>query len=191
MADDKLIKKLADITTAPEPTAEYKAMAEKENATLTGWSPDEVMEFAKGQLTLGEVEGISKADQYGMAQIGHTLLTEGKLEQAGTIFEGLHSLDPFDAYFLTALGSIAQQQGKNEEAENHYTRVLEINPFSIPARAHRGEVRVMLGKLGEAVEDFTGVAQEDPKGIDPAAKRAHSIVQVLMTKIEEQNQGSE
>lgn len=188
MNEEKKIRKLAEIIEAPSPSPEMLAAAKKEGATISSWSPDLVGEFIKGQITLGELEGISKDAQYSMAQTGHLLMTEGKYEKAARVFEGLHALDPYDAYFLTALGSIAQQQGSFDKAEKRYGRALEINPYSVPARAHRGEIRVLLGKLDEAVEDFERVAKEDPQGKDPATKRAMALAQVVMKQLQEQKE---
>ena len=145
---------------------------------------DPILErFLSGHRTLGELEGIPKTSQYEMARVGHLLLTEGRLAQAGHVFEGLHALDPFDAYFLTALGSIALQDGRLEVAEAKYTRALEINPYSVPARAHRAEVRVLRGRVEEAGEDLSRVAEEDPTRRDPAARRAAALAQVVLGQL--------
>lgn len=145
---------------------------------------ERVARFLSGHLTLAELEGVPKSDQYEMAGVGYTLFSEGRLAAADRIFRGLHALDPYDAYFLTALGSIAQQQNRLDDAEGHYTRALEINPFSIAARAHRAEVRVLAGRVEEAVTDLERVAREDPAGSDPAARRAAAVAQVVRQQLE-------
>lgn len=138
-----------------------------------------------GQITLGDLEGISKAQQYEMAKVGYAALVGGKLDTAKTVFEGLLALDPFDVYFLSALGSVAQQRNELEEAERRYSRALEINPYSPFALAHRGEVRLMQGKLEAAVDDLLRAIEEDPAGRDPGVQRARATLTILVQQIDD------
>ena len=178
--------RLEKINDAPVASDAILTAAANENAEVRAWSPNDIDAFLAGQITLGELEGISKKAQYEMADTGYVFLSEGKLDSAEDIFQGLHALDPYDAYFLLALGSIAQQKGNLEDAETYYSRSLEINPFSIPARAHRGEVRALSGRLLEAAEDFERVAQEDPAAQDPAAQRALAVARAIASDLETQ-----
>lgn len=185
-----MAKKLKDISEAPRPPAEDLEAAAKAGAEIVGWHPERVRAFLAGQITLGDLEGIDKQAQYRMAKVGHQYLSEGKLDLAKTVFEGLVALDPFDAYFHTALGSVAQQKGELEEAEARYSRALEINPFSAVALAHRGEVRVLLGKLKEAAEDIAKAIEEDPEGKEPATQRARATAIMLRKELEAQQHKS-
>ena len=139
--------------------------------------------FLMGQMTLGDLEGITKQQQYQIAEIGHAYLTSGKLDEAKRVFEGLLALDPFDAYFHLSLGSIAQQKDDFEEADKRYTRALEINPFSPTAHANRGEVRVMTGRLEDGALDLVKAIQLDPDGKEPATIRAKATVRVLKEQL--------
>src|SRR5688572_467186 len=141
--------------------AEIKKAA-AEGRKIVGYSPTEIDAFLRGHKTLGELEGISKEEQYKMAEIGYRLLTEGKLKEGKDVFFGLCALDPFDAYFITCLGSAHQQEGDKKEAERLYSRALEINPWAVTARVHRGEIRAMSGQLGDAIDDLTRALQDDP-----------------------------
>ena len=149
------------------------------------YNPERVRAFLAGRITLGDLEGITKQEQYQMAEIGHSYISSGKLPEAKTVFEGLIALDPFDAYFHTALGSIAQQSNDLEEAEARYTRALEINPYSATAMANRGEIRVQQGRLAEGTEDLIKAVQADPKGTEPATVRAQSTLNVLREQLSE------
>ena len=139
--------------------------------------------FLAGRITLGDLEGITKQEQYQMAEVGHSYLASGKLAEAKTVFEGLLALDPFDAYFHLALGSIAQQDGDLAEAEDRYSRALEINPFSASAMANRGEVRVMQGRFTEGAEDLIRAVQADPQGQEPSTVRARATLNVLREQL--------
>jgi tetratricopeptide (TPR) repeat protein len=147
------------------------------------YDPKMVEAFLTGHITLGDLEGITKQEQYEMAKIGHSYLTTGRLDKAKTVFTGLLALDPFDAYFHTVLGSIAQQEGRLPEAEAHYGKALKINPFSATAYANRGEVRVQMGRLDEGAEDLINAIQKDPGGTEQATIRARSTLLVLKEQL--------
>lgn len=160
------------------------AGAERDRTEEPAWSPHRFEQFLRGQITLGDLEGITKEEQYEMANVGYSYLASGRIEPAKTVFEGLIALDPFDAYFHTALGAIAQQNGDLQEAEARYTRALEINPCSPTALAHRGEIRVLRGKLGDGSRDLVRALEEDPHGTHPATLRARATIQVLRDQLE-------
>lgn len=147
------------------------------------YSPDRLQAFLAGQITLGDLEGISKEEQYQIAALGFSCLSSGKLEEAEQIFLGLLALDPFDAYFNLAVGSVAQQQGDLESAEQRYSRALEINPYSATAHAHRGEIRIQTGRLADGVDDLLEALGVDREGREPATHRARATLRVLAEKL--------
>jgi tetratricopeptide (TPR) repeat protein len=151
---------------------------------IVGYSPTELEVFLAGNRTLAEIEGITKDEQYRMAEVGYRFLTEGKLEKGKQVFFGLVALDPYDAYFLTCLASAHQQLKDTREAERLYSRALEINPFQTTARAHRGEIRAMDGRLKEAIDDLTQAIKDDPEGKDPAVKRAAVLLRAIQVQLQ-------
>jgi tetratricopeptide (TPR) repeat protein len=156
---------------------------DEEQAGKRTYSEQHLAKFLMGQMTLGDLEGITKQQQYQIAEIGHAYLTSAKLDEAKKVFEGLLALDPFDAYFHMALASIAQQTNDLEEAEKRYTRALEINPFSPTGHANRGEVRVMAGRLEEGAADLVKAVQLDPEMKEPATVRAKATIRVLKEQL--------
>jgi tetratricopeptide (TPR) repeat protein len=159
---------------------------ELEAAAASGqvrYDPKRVEAFVAGYITLGDLEGITKPEQYEMAQVGHAHLVAGRLDKAETIFSGLMALDPFDPYFHLVLGSIAQQHGKLEDAEACYTRALKYNPFSASTLANRGEVRVQCGKLESGAEDLIKAVELDPGGKEQATLRARATLLVLKEQL--------
>lgn len=148
------------------------------------WDPARVAQFLLGHITLGELQDISKEEQYKIAEIGYRFLTEGKLDNAKKILDGLIALDPRDAYFNTLLGSIAQQRGELETAERHYSKALQINPFSAVAYANRGEVRLLRGDLVEAAKDLKRAIEEDPQAREKATQRAKFTIKAVLAQIE-------
>ncbi len=158
--------------------------AAAEGKKIVAYAPSELDAFLKGHRTLGELEGITKKEQYRMAEVGYRFLTEGKLKEGKEVFFGLVALDPYDAYFLTCLASAHQQNNENDEAERLYSRALDVNPYQTTARAHRGEIRAMAGKLHEAVEDLTRAITDDPQGKDPAVKRAAVLLKAIQVQLQ-------
>lgn len=165
-------------------TADEIKKAAAQGKKIVAYSPAEIAEWAKGNRTLGELQGVTKKEQYQMAEVGYRLLTEGKLKEGKEVFFGLVALDPFDAYFLTCLGSAHQQGGEVADAERLYSRALEINPYGVTARAHRGELRALSGRLVEAVDDLARVLKDDPDGKDPATKRAAVLLRTIQTQLQ-------
>lgn len=164
-------------------TPEEIKKAAAEGKKIVAYSPVEIGEWARGNRTLGELQGVSKAEQYQMAEVGYRLLTEGKLKEGKEIFFGLVALDPFDAYFLTCLASAHQQAGDAPMAERLYSRALEINPYNVTARTHRGELFAMSGRLQEAVDELERVLKDDPGGKDAATKRAVVLLRTIQTQL--------
>lgn len=185
--------KRTPLKKAPAPGAKKPAapaVRGKKKARRVAWDPKRLAQFIAGVITLGELEGISKEEQYEMARLGHQLLRQGKLADAKKVFDGLVALDPRDAYFHLALGSIAQRGDDLEEAERRYTRALEINPYSPHALGNRGEVRMMLGKMVEGAKDLTKALEEDPECTCEATKRARATIGVVLQQLEEAGHSS-
>jgi len=113
-------------------------------ATTVAWHPARLQQFIRGQITLGELQGVTPAEQHKIAVLGHRLLSEGKLDNATKIFEGLVALDPHDDYAYTALGAIAERRGELERARDLYARAIALNPASQVAHARRGEALALL-----------------------------------------------
>jgi Flp pilus assembly protein TadD len=172
------VRSLAELIGAENPTQG------KDAARARVWNPERTQAFMLGQITLGDLEGVSKQEQYQIAEVGYSYLTSSKLDKAKVVFEGLVALDPYDAYFHTALGSIAQQSGDDAEAEARYSRALEINPFSPAALANRGEIRLMSGRLLDGAQDLLRAVEEDPNGREPATIRARATLQAVRDQLQ-------
>lgn len=127
-------------------------------ATTVAWHPARLQQFIRGQITLGELQGVTRAEQHKIAELGHRLLSEGKLGNASKLFEGLVALDPHDDYAYTALGAIAERRGELERARELYARAIALNPGSQVAHTRHGEVLALLGKRQAAGEDLLRVA---------------------------------
>lgn len=177
-------RKLEDIVEGRAPSPEDLKAAHAAGAVITGYDPHRLAQFVAGEITLGDLEGISKADQYKMAETGYRLLSSGKFADAKKVFLGLHALDPFDAYFLTSLGVIAVQQGEHDEGRARFDRALEINPYSAAALVGRAELLLADGELPAAAEDLAKAIASDAEGKDPTTQRASAIAANVKKLIE-------
>jgi tetratricopeptide (TPR) repeat protein len=165
------------------PTPEALGIKEPEGGIPEGSFDDEMLEkFVKGEITLAEIQGVDGESQTKLANMGHTLLTSGKLEEARQIFEGLVAMNPREAYFLMAAGSVAQQQERLEDADHWYSLALERDGNNPVALANRGEVRMQLERIEDAANDLIEAVKQDPKAAEPTTKRA----QALLIKIREE-----
>ncbi len=146
--------------------------------------PERLLAFVQGTITLGELGGVSKAEQTQIAQHGFDHLEQGKLKTAQRIFEGLLALDPRDDYFLLALGTIAQRRARHEEAERLYSQALELAPVSPHALANRGEVRILLGRPSEGTEDLIAAIRADPELTEEATRRASATLKLVRKRVQ-------
>lgn len=162
-------------------------MADQNNQTPPPpFDPTQLERFAKGELTLAELEGVDANSQRKLAEMGYRLLESGKLDDAKHLFEGLVALNPKEPYFLTAAGSVAQQQERFVDAEHWYTLSLERSPQDPVCLTHRGEVRLMLGSIEGATEDLIAAIKLDPKGDVPQTKRAVGLLAEIRRQLESQ-----
>jgi tetratricopeptide (TPR) repeat protein len=140
------------------------------------WDKETLEKFVKGEITLGEMAGVDADSQTKIVQMGHRLLSSGKLDDAKLIFEGLVALNPYEPYYLLAAGGVAQQQERWEDAEQWYSRCLAYDDKNVVAYANRGEVRVMLENIDGAAEDLVNAVKNDPEAKEPTTQRAKGLL---------------
>ncbi|MFO0724721.1 MAG: tetratricopeptide repeat protein [Myxococcota bacterium] len=104
------------------------------------WHPAKLQQFIRGQITLGELEEVSAPEQRKIAELGQRFLTEGKLDNAQKIFEGLLALNPYHDYPYAGLAAVARQRGDLDTAERLYAKAVELAPGLEPLAAAHQEV---------------------------------------------------
>lgn len=173
-----LAKKTAARTLPPE----VKATLEALGVPIKPWDPKRIEAVLRGHLTLGELAGVSKQQQFEMAATGVKFLKDGLVDKAIQVFLGLEALDPYDAYVQVCLGSVAMEKELFDVAEQRFTRALTLNPFSVPALAYRGEVRLRVGKTKAGREDLEAALKADPAGKQPPTPRARALLDASREK---------
>lgn len=169
-----------EVTTQCEksPSTEQADVVEKEETLDELINEERVAQFIRGEITLAKLEGITAEEIYGIADMGYTLLEQGKIDDAQTIFEGLEVYNPYDAYFHSVLGSIYQQKGEEDNALEEYAMAIELYPEDINSCVNRGEILLNQGKVDEAAEHFKRAIELDPDGKDPMGLRAQALASV-------------
>lgn len=173
-----------------EAPAKAAAPAKTEGNKKVAWDPKRLTQFITGVITLGELEGISKEEQYEMAALGHRNLQAGKLDAARKVFEGLVALDPKDAYFHLVLGSVAQRQDRNADAIKSYSRAITLDASAPHAYANRGEVRMLEGDMVEGAKDLLRACELDPDARHESTRRARATISVVMQQLEAKKQAA-
>jgi len=137
---------------------------------------EKVEKFHKGELKLAELFDIDAKQVAALLLTGHNYYSQGKLDEAKRIFEGLAVLDGKNPYVHGILGAIYQKQEKYDVAIARYTLALNIFPKDPNSLTNRGEIYLKLGKFKEAAEDFKKAIELDPERKHPAANRARVLV---------------
>lgn len=149
------------------------------------WPPDKLLQFARGMITMAELEGMSDEKMQGMADVGYTLLSQGRLRDARKIFEGLAVLNPYEAYYQLALGSIAQRNHEFDQALSHYTRAIQMNQLLPEPFANRAEVRLAMDDVEGAIQDLVQtvkLSKNSPN--DSAALRAKATLKAIHDRVQ-------
>jgi Flp pilus assembly protein TadD len=157
---------------------DLKADEVRQPSLLETFSPDRVEKFVMGELTLGQLYGITIEEAYSIAELGYTFMEQGRLGEAQTVFQGLVISNPYDAYFHTVLGSIYQRQENIDGALEEYSIAIGLDPANMEAYVNRGELLIRKGNFEMAASDFKNAIQLDPDGQSPSANRARALASV-------------
>jgi tetratricopeptide (TPR) repeat protein len=157
---------------------DLKPVETRQATLLDTFSPDRVEKFIMGEATLGQLYGITIEEAYSVAELGYTLMEQGRLKEAQTVFQGLVISNPYDAYFHTALGSIYQRQGVIDGAIEEYSISLGLDPSNVEAYVNRGELLIQTGYFEQAAKDFKAAMELDPDGHNPSVNRARALASV-------------
>lgn len=123
--------------------------------------------------------GVKKNQIAALMTVGYRLYKQGRLKDAGKIFEGLSVLESNNAYVQGILGSIYQKQEQYGPALVRYNNALTLFPEDLHSLTNRGEIFVKLGRFQDAAHDFKKAIQLDPERKDPASNRAHLLVSMV------------
>jgi tetratricopeptide (TPR) repeat protein len=135
-----------------------------------------IQKVATGQATIAEAVGISKKQLYAIAEKGYLLFSQGRLEDAKKIYEGLVAADPFDSVFHCHLGAVMWRSGDTDRAFEEYDAAVRYNIANIDALAGRGELLIARGEVEKGAEDLSRALEYDPDCTRPSTQRARALL---------------
>ncbi len=122
-------------TTGLKPDASTTTPATKATASSTSkkkapppQKADIAEQFAKGNVTLKQVLGLSREQMDRMKDHAHELLHADKLVEAKAMLEGIVAFDPFDGWALVALARVALSENNTALADKLIERALVARP---------------------------------------------------------------
>lgn len=149
--------------------------------------PPEIAErLIRGEISIGEMVGLTQSAQYAIAGMGHQLLEANRLEEAQAIFRGLVALSPYDSVFHCHLATVYARKQMVDEAIQSYKYALDFNKANIDALAGLGEMKLMRGEVLEATELLKRAVTSDSTGKYASAKRAAALLAMLQQAVEQQ-----
>ena len=100
--------------------------------------------------------------------LGITLKSQGKLQEAESCYQLAISLKPEYAEAYYNLGITHQEQGRFEEAELNYKKMITLKPNFADVHYNLGILLIELNRLDEAEASFNQAIS-----IDPVSNKAH------------------
>jgi tetratricopeptide (TPR) repeat protein len=137
---------------------------------------EKIEKYNKGEITLAEVMNITAQQETALISLSYTFYSNGRLDDASKILEGLTVIDNNIPYVCTLLGSIYQKKKDYQKAIEQYTRALTLNSRDTYSFVNRGEILLLHGKFQEATSDLMKAIETDPDKKHPAANRARVLL---------------
>jgi Flp pilus assembly protein TadD len=155
---------------------------------MPGVNKQKLEQFGKGELRFTQIFNFDPDQIASLLICGHNFFSEGRLEEAKRIFEGLAVLDPNNPYINNILGAIYQGLEQYDIAVLRFTRALELFPQDIVSLTNRAEIYLNQGKFLEASEDLRKAIALDPERKNPSANRARLLAALTTESLEEVKQ---
>ena len=146
-------------------------------------SADQIEMIMAGSLSLTDALGVDRRGLLQIADVGYHALMNGAFENALKIFKGLVVVLPKDPVFNCYLAAAYVAVDSPEEALAFYGRALEGDPRYVDAWAGRGELLLSMRRRDEGIADLRRALELDPSRQTPAARRAASTLQILLSKV--------
>ena len=134
--------------------------------------------WADGRATLREVRGYSEEQLHAVARMGYFFYTQGKLEQARTLFQGLYAVDPTEVAYARALAVLEMAAGNPQGALQAYEVALKVAPDDPASLVGRAEVRLAEGARQGALDDLRRAVARAEDG-SPLQQKAAALLGAL------------
>jgi Flp pilus assembly protein TadD len=155
---------------------------------MPGVNKQKLEQFGKGQLRFTQIFNFDAQQIASLLVCGHNFFSQGKLQEAQRIFDGLAILDPNNSYINNILGAIYQRLEQYDAAILRYSRAIELFPQDIVSLTNRAEIYLNQGKFVEASKDLKKVIELDPERKNRSANRARLLVALTTESLEQVKQ---
>lgn len=108
----------------------------------------------RGEVSLGELFGLSDREIDVVFMMGHYLFNFGKYQAALNVFGVLTMYRPMVSKYWRAAGAANQALKKYQEAVVAYDMALTTNFEDVISYTYRGESKISLGQVDEGIEDL-------------------------------------
>lgn len=116
------------------------------------------------------------SDLADLSLFGHSLLEQGRVEEARVVFEGIVAREPPEAFPYAMLGAVYLAQGDDARAIALFEAALHVDPRDPASRVHRAELRLRRGDRTGAHKDLSAVVAADPDAREPMTARARELL---------------
>ena len=134
--------------------------------------------WSKGETSLRDIYGYTADELYGISTQGYTLLMEGKLEAAKSLFEGLVALDPKSDYYYRALGVIYHRMGDGERAIRQFGYAIRVQPLDFISYVNRAEIYMQQKNFPLAQQDLQQVVSQ-AADTHPMMRKAQAMLRMI------------
>lgn len=136
-------------------------------------------EWASGRATLKEIRGYTDEELIAVADIGYTLIQQGKNDDARILFEGLIAIDPANEYYYRALGNIFHKLGDSERAIKQFSYAIRVKPEMPYAYINRAEIYISLNAYAQAETDLRAALDRIDVHEQQLSKKVWALLKVV------------
>lgn len=105
-------------------------------------------------LSIKHILGYQPQEIYAIHKMARLYLTQGKYQEARTLFEALLAIEPANAHYYQALGLLFYQLEKPHVAWQHLNYAVELDPTCPFAHLNRAKLSLSLGHRAQAACDL-------------------------------------
>jgi tetratricopeptide (TPR) repeat protein len=130
---------------------------------------------------LGKYFGLTARHMDAFAALGLQLYQQGRITDAGTVFDGMVALDNQSYFGYAGLGAIAlaQEPPDLDGALHNLERAAHLNANDPNVHANLGEALMRQARFDEAAKAFEKSLSLDPHQRYPGARRARAIIAAI------------
>lgn len=140
-------------------------------------TPEAARRLLSGATPLREAMGVPVSELLQMAAVAHELWSQGRCQEADTLYRGIVALDASVPWGHAGLGLSALEAEDFPAAEAHLRRALAAGPDDPAIQVNLAACLLHLDHLADSLKMLVEVVEKHPQ--HPAALRAAAILNGL------------